>query len=96
MLARAQRGDAFALGDQRRVARRPQPALDLGRALDVFARARCGTAPFFGVATSRSFSYLLPASLPPGRYVLDVEASDAAGNQTTLARGSSRIVFYVS
>ena len=61
-----------------------------------FARARCGTAPFFGVATSRSFSYLLPAPLPPGRYVLDVEASDAAGNQTTLARGSSRIVFYVS
>ena len=61
-----------------------------------FARARCGAAPFFGVATSRSFSYLLPAPLPPGRYVLDVEASDAAGNQTTLARGSSRIVFYVS
>ena len=36
------------------------------------------------------------APLPPGRYVLNLAASDAAGNQTTLARGSSRIVFYVS
>jgi hypothetical protein len=60
-----------------------------------FARSRCGTAPFFRVSTSSSFSYLLPAPLPPGRYVLDVEASDAAGNHTALARGTSRIVFYV-
>ncbi len=42
-----------------------------------------------------SFSYLLPSALAPGRYVLDIQATDAAGNSTTLARGTSRIVFYV-
>jgi hypothetical protein len=61
----------------------------------LFVRATCGTAAFFQVGSSPSFSYLLPAPLGPGRYVLDVEATDAAGNRTTLARGSSRIVFYV-
>jgi hypothetical protein len=60
-----------------------------------FAHARCGAAPFFEVSHSPSFSYLLPAALAPGRYVLDVEATDAAGNHTTLARGTSRIVFFV-
>jgi hypothetical protein len=60
-----------------------------------FVRAACGTAPFFHVASSPSFSYLLPAPLGAGRYVLDVQAADAAGNRTTLARGTSRIVFYV-
>ncbi len=60
-----------------------------------FAPARCGHGGFFKVGTQASFSYLLPESLPPGRYVLDVEATDAAGNRTTLARGTSRIVFYV-
>jgi hypothetical protein len=42
-----------------------------------------------------SFSYLLPAQLPLGRYVFDIQAVDAAGNHVALARGSSRIVFYV-
>jgi hypothetical protein len=60
-----------------------------------FRRARCGQGSFFGVGASPSFSYLLPAALAPGRYVLDVQATDDAGNRTTLARGSSRIVFYV-
>jgi hypothetical protein len=60
-----------------------------------FKRARCGHGSFFAVGSAPSFSYLLPAALAPGRYVLDVQASDAAGNRTTLARGSSRIVFYV-
>jgi hypothetical protein len=60
-----------------------------------FKRARCGQGGFFAVGSSPSFSYLLPAALAPGRYVLDVQATDAAGNRTTLARGSSRIVFYV-
>jgi hypothetical protein len=60
-----------------------------------FARSRCGQGSFFKVATSSSFSYLLPSALAPGRYVLDIEATDAAGNSTSLARGSSRIVFYV-
>jgi hypothetical protein len=60
-----------------------------------FVRATCGTAPFFRVASATSFSYLLPAPLAPGRYVLDVQATDAAGNRTALARGTSRIVFGV-
>lgn len=60
-----------------------------------FKRAHCGEGSFFGVGSSPSFSYLLPAALAPGRYVLDMQASDAAGNRTTLARGTSRIVFYV-
>jgi hypothetical protein len=60
-----------------------------------FVKARCGKGSFFKVSNGGSFSYLLPAALPPGRYVLDVEATDAAGNRTTLARGTSRIVFDV-
>lgn len=59
-------------------------------------RVRCGQGSFFKIASGGdSFSYLLPSRLPPGRYVLDVEATDSAGNHTTLDRGSSRIVFYV-
>lgn len=60
-----------------------------------FVRARCGTGRPFQVASNGQFSYLLPSALAPGRYVLDIEATDAAGNRTTLARGTSRIVFYV-
>jgi hypothetical protein len=60
-----------------------------------FLRARCGHGSLFKVASNGTFSYLLPSPLPPGRYVLDVRATDAAGNRTSLARGTSRIVFYV-
>jgi hypothetical protein len=60
-----------------------------------FVRARCGTGKPFKVSANSTFSYLLPSALEPGRYVLDVQATDAAGNRTTLARGTSRIVFYV-
>jgi hypothetical protein len=60
-----------------------------------FLSARCGHGSFFKVSTEPSFSYLLPSALPAGRYVLDIEATDAAGNRTRLARGTSRIVFYV-
>jgi len=60
-----------------------------------FVHEHCGNGSFFGVATGASYSYLLPAALPRGRYVLDVLASDVAGNHTTLARGTSRVVFYV-
>ena len=60
-----------------------------------FVRARCGHGRYFKVSESASFSYLLPAPLGKGRYVFDVRATDAAGNRTTLARGTSRIVFYV-
>jgi hypothetical protein len=61
-----------------------------------FLKARCGQGSFFHIASGGdAFSYLLPARLPAGRYVLDVQATDSAGNRTKLARGSSRIVFYV-
>jgi hypothetical protein len=60
-----------------------------------FVRARCGTGKPFKVSGNGLFSYLLPSALQPGRYVLDIEATDAAGNRTSLARGTSRIVFYV-
>jgi hypothetical protein len=61
-----------------------------------FVGVRCRRGSFFQIATGGdSFSYLLPSRLPPGRYVLDVQATDATGNHTALARGSSRIVFYV-
>jgi hypothetical protein len=60
-----------------------------------FRPARCGAGSYFKVSTEPSFSYLLPSALAPGRYVLDIEATDAAGNSTALARGTSRPVFYV-
>jgi hypothetical protein len=60
-----------------------------------FARTRCGNGSFFKVSSAPSFSYLLPGALAPGRYVLDLEATDAAGHRSALARGTSRIVFYV-
>jgi hypothetical protein len=40
-------------------------------------------------------SYLLPHRLGRGRYVLDVIATDGAGNREALARGTSRVVFFV-
>jgi hypothetical protein len=59
-------------------------------------RVRCRRGGFFQIASGGdSFSYLLPSRLPPGRYVLDIEATDTAGNHTPLDRGSSRVVFYV-
>jgi hypothetical protein len=59
-------------------------------------RVRCGQGSFFQIASGGdSFSYLLPSRLPPGRYVLDIAATDSAGSKAPLDRGSSRIVFYV-
>jgi hypothetical protein len=61
-----------------------------------FARARkCGTAAFFSVGGSESFSYLLPAPLPKGRYVYDIESVDSAGHTTKLVSGVSHVVFQV-
>jgi hypothetical protein len=60
-----------------------------------FVHARCGHDAFFALSSASGFSYLLPFALPRGRYVFDIEGVDAWGNHTTLARGSSRIVFYV-
>jgi hypothetical protein len=54
-----------------------------------------GASSFFKVSNTSSFSYLLPFALARGEYVLDIEAVDTAGNRTTLARGTSRIRFYV-
>jgi hypothetical protein len=59
---------------------------------------RCGikNARTFSVGTNTTFDYLLPASLPTGRYVLDVIVLDRAGNQTTTyQRGRNRVVFFV-
>jgi hypothetical protein len=65
-------------------------------ARDRLVRVRCGHGSFFKVASGGdTFSYLLPARLPAGRYVLDVAATDSTGKHTALARGSSRVVFYV-
>jgi hypothetical protein len=60
-----------------------------------FVRSRCWKDSAFQVAQGGRFSYLLPTRLKPGRYVLDVQGTDAAGNQVALARGTSRVVFYV-
>jgi hypothetical protein len=60
-----------------------------------FVRASCHATRFFDVADTSSFSYLLPARLPAGRYVYDVEAVDDAGNVTKLADGESHVVFDV-
>jgi hypothetical protein len=60
-----------------------------------FVRATCGRGSSFKVSSGPTFSYLLPSALASGRYVLDVEATDAAGNRTSLARGTTRIVFFV-
>jgi len=60
-----------------------------------FLRSRCGQGSFFEASSDGVFSYLLPSALAPGRYVLDIRATDVAGNRTTLARGTSRLVFYV-
>jgi hypothetical protein len=60
---------------------------------------RCGATrgKWFDAGTSGSWSDLLPAALSRGRYVLDVEATDANGNvDAKLERGRNRIVFHVS
>jgi len=62
-----------------------------------FDRVRCGAdrPRFFAIGTSANWSYLLPAKLGPGRYVLDVTAIDATGRRDALARGRNRVVFTV-
>jgi hypothetical protein len=61
-----------------------------------FVRARkCGTASFFSVGATESFSYLLPARLPAGRYVYDMDAVENTGKITKLVSGVSHIVFRV-
>ncbi len=58
----------------------------------------CGASggTFFSIGDKREWSYLLPVRLPAGRYVLDVQAVDKAGNVSKIsARGRDRIVFTV-
>jgi len=59
---------------------------------------RCGAdrGAWFEAGTSGDWSYLLPSALPRGRYVLDVQTTDATGNvDARLERGRNRIVFLV-
>lgn len=61
-----------------------------------FRRIRCGSRGwFYRAATAAPFTFDAHAKLPPGRYVLDVQAIDRAYNRTPGARGRSRIVFTV-
>ena len=60
---------------------------------------RCGASrgKWFSVGDREAWSYLLPARLGRGRYVLDVQARDRAGNvDTLLQRTRTRVVFAVS
>ncbi|MFZ1154979.1 MAG: Ig-like domain-containing protein [Solirubrobacteraceae bacterium] len=77
---------------QRRKGRR---CLTFSGASETFMHARCGVKRFFSVGSSESFSYLLPAPLPAGHYVYDIEAIDSAGHPTKLIAGVSHISFYV-
>jgi hypothetical protein len=63
------------------------------------ALKQCGAVHgvWFSIGPKQEFSYLLPAKLTRGRYVLDVQVVDQAGNTTkSLARGTSRVVFTVA
>jgi hypothetical protein len=56
-----------------------------------FLRRRCGTRHAFKVGDDARWSYLLPARLPRGRYVLDAYAIDRAGNRGESARVAFRV-----
>jgi len=62
---------------------------------ETFRRVRCGRGSAFSIGNNAAVSYLLPAALPVGRYVLDVIAIDGAFNRDALARGRNRVVFSV-
>jgi hypothetical protein len=70
-----------------------------GRSERMVALKRCGArhGKWFSAGDRERWSYLLPARLGPGRYVLDVQARDRAGNvDTLLQRTRTRVVFIVS
>jgi hypothetical protein len=69
---------------------------DFSGARERFVRIKCAkAAELFSVGGTESFSYLLPARLPAGRYVYDVEALNDAGQVTPLANGVSHVAFTV-
>jgi hypothetical protein len=61
-----------------------------------FQARGCGTRSWFAIGDRQDWSYLLPARLGRGRYVLDVSALDKAGNRDALVRGRTRVVFRVA
>jgi hypothetical protein len=64
----------------------------------VTGRGRCRASDgfWFAVGNRRQTSYLLPARLPRGRYVLDANAIDKAYNRDDQRRrGANRVVFHV-
>jgi hypothetical protein len=70
-----------------------------GRSERMVKLARCGAkrGKWFSVGDREQWSYLLPAKLGPGRYVLDLQVRDKAGNvDTLLQRTRTRVVFTVS
>ena len=77
---------------ERRVGKR---CFSFGGARARFVAARCGKARFFSVGSSESFSYLLPAPLPHGRYAFEIEAVGGAGGATRLVTGTSHVLFRV-
>jgi hypothetical protein len=63
-----------------------------------FVKRRCGARHgwWFRIGDRADWSYLLPARLPRGRYVLDVNAIDKAFNRDDKRRrGENRVVFRV-
>jgi hypothetical protein len=70
-----------------------------GRSERMTKLARCGAkrGKWFSAGDREQWSYLLPARLGRGRYVLDLQVSDRAGNvDTLLQRTRTRVVFTVS
>jgi hypothetical protein len=70
-----------------------------GRRERLVALKRCGAkrGKWFSAGDREQWSYLLPARLGSGRYVLDLQVRDRAGNvDTLLQRTRTRVVFTVS
>jgi hypothetical protein len=64
-----------------------------------FVGMRCGArhGSWFKIGSSPEWRYLLPERLPPGRYVVDVNAIDKHYNrESARRRGGNRVVFEVS
>jgi hypothetical protein len=69
---------------------------DFSGSRESFVRTKkCGSANFFSVGGSESFSYLLPERLSKGSYVYDIEGVDSTGQTTKLVSGTSHVVFQV-